>query len=143
MLNQSKWKAFGMIVQCIEFNLTHALIHLLFEVNSKLFELCNRQLLTLVNDPKQLLKNRSLFTNHTLSNQIQFSLDMFLKKSDSCGFSPQLTKRSWRNCHTWNLKTKDNLFYKINPTLSLLILFNDLFPYYIFKVFISKNYLLI
>lgn len=48
------------------------------------------------------LKNRSLFTNHTLSNQIKFSLDTFLKKSDSCGFFPQLRKRSWRNCHIWN-----------------------------------------
>ena len=51
---------------------------------------------------RTLLKNRSLFSNHTLSNQIQFSLDMFLKKSDSCGFFPQLKKRSWRNCHIWN-----------------------------------------
>lgn len=51
---------------------------------------------------RTFLKNRSLFTNHTLSNQIQLSLDTFLKKSDSCGFFPQLTKRSWRNCHIWN-----------------------------------------
>jgi NH3-dependent NAD+ synthetase len=35
-----------------------------------------------------LLKNRSLFTNHTLSNQIQFSLDMFLKKSDFMRIMP-------------------------------------------------------
>jgi hypothetical protein len=35
-----------------------------------------------------IFHNRSLFTNHTLSNQIQFSLDMFLKKSDFMRIMP-------------------------------------------------------
>ena len=42
------------------------------------------------------------FCQHPEHANISFSFDMFLKISDSCGFFPQLKKRSWRNCHIWN-----------------------------------------
>jgi len=49
-------------------------------------------------DQNELYQNSAVL----VTVQIQFSLDMFLKKSDSCGLFPHLTKRSWRNCHIWN-----------------------------------------
>ena len=48
------------------------------------------------------IKKKKKKTYHTLSNQIKSSLDIFLKKSDSCIHFPQLKKRSWWKCQIWN-----------------------------------------